>query len=306
MSESFEHHESTLSRRQFLAASLAAVGTTLVLAACGSEQQRSRVIGDPIDFSHLPDGPLHAKPWQYDVDPLTPTYNKEAQIYTKNQATIIHKHLVIEAIKTATGYESSRINTQGRFNFTHGTITAVAKLPEGVGTWPAIWLLPEEAETPKILKSHGIANHPDSDPAYYAWGGEIDWLETVGAETHPVNNSPAVHTHRSVAAKNEAGISPFVQPVPDGQTKYHEYGLHKESGLLQFTLDGKVVHEVTRKDSDTLRDWPFDDYRYYVIANLAMGGTWGGELRNIYPPNGIDDSKAPWKFQIAEMHYQST
>jgi beta-glucanase (GH16 family) len=307
MSESIEQNHPALSRRQFLTGAML-IGGALVLDACSAKPQHSSVPKptDPLDFSHLPDGRFADKLWRYELDPRVAGYNHEAQTYTDTQAIMTKGHLAIEAIKTANGYKSSRIDTKGLFNFTHGTVTAVAKLPEGVGTWPAIWMLPDATETPRILTKHGIegAQADPNDPTYYAWGGEIDWLETIGANNNPVNNTPAVHTHESITTGVDGGISPFVLPVPDGQKRFHEYGLHKETGLLQFTLDGKVIHEVTRKDGDTLAEWPFDDYRYYLIANLAMGGSWGGRMNKEFPPYGIDDSKGPWKFEIAEMHYQ--
>lgn len=292
MSERPEKKHSLLNRRTIVTAGLAvALGSSIGLASFGPHN-------NPLDFSRLPNGPLNSAPWEYDVDPLTPTYNNEAQVYTKNHATIKDGLLTIDAVKTATGYESSRIETKGKFEFTYGTLTAVAKLPDGVGTWPSVWLLPDETATPRILTKDGIIGNPDGDPFYYAWGGEIDFLETVGAENNPVNNQPAVHTHASFSSGNTTGISPVTIAVPDGQQKFHAYGIHKEPGLIQFTLDGKVVHEVKRHKGDTLAQWPFDDYKYYVVANLAMGGTWGGENKADYPPLGIDHTKSPWRFAI--------
>jgi beta-glucanase (GH16 family) len=304
-----------LSRRDLLvASSLAAI--TGALSACGggakAKPQPSNApeidtstpdAQDPLDFSGQPDGSVDRKVWRFETDPKVPGYNNEAQIYTRDHAKIKNHTLVIDAIKTATGYASSRIDTRDTFSFTYGTITARAKLPKGVGTWPAIWLLPVEGDTPKVLKKYGIPVNTDDD-YYYSYGGEIDILETVGAEDKPVNNQPTAHTYKSRVA-GPTGASTAVVKVPDGQEKFHDYGLRKTPGLLEFTLDGKVVHRFARKAGDDVHTWPYDDYHYYVLANLAMGGTWGGERNKEFPPDGIDDSQAPWQFEIAALHFEA-
>jgi beta-glucanase (GH16 family) len=293
-----------LSRRHLLAgASMAALG---MLTGCGKGQPGPSPgevdPNDPLDFSDQPDGPIDTKVWSFDLNKLTPTYNQEAQVYTDRHATIQDGSLVIDAIRTASGYESSRINTQGKFSLDYGSLTVRAKLPKGVGTWPAVWLLPEDSMTPDILKKHGLPNDTDDD-YYYVWGGEIDVLETVGSQADPVNNQPTAHTYNSRRAGPDGATTAFV-PVPDGQQAFHDYGLHKAPGLLEFSLDGKVVQRITRKPGDSLADWPYDDYRYYLVANLAMGGSWGGERRDEFPPDGIDDSQAPWKLEIAGLHFR--
>jgi beta-glucanase (GH16 family) len=225
-------------------------------------------------------------------------------VYDNKHAAINEGVLTIEAVRTANGeYRSSRIDTMNHWSFTHGRITATAKLPTGVGTWPALWLLPDERQTPRILAKHGIQDTPDSD-LYYAWGGEVDMVEAVGWENKPVSAHMTVHSHASITAGSDTGISEHVQPITDGQTAFHEYSLTKRKGLIEFGVDGRTVHGVERQHGDTLADWPFDDYPYYFIANLAMGGTWGGRMKQEFPPNGIDDSQAPWKFQISELHFQ--
>jgi beta-glucanase (GH16 family) len=164
--------------------------------------------------------------------------------------------------------------------------------------------LPNQSQTPAILARNHITDNPNSN-YYYAWGGEIDMLETVGWENDPVNNTMTVHSHRSIAAGSDTGISQLVLPVPTGETEFHEYSLTKRTGLIEFGLDGKTVHGVERQAGDTLAEWPYDDFRYYLIANLAMGGTWGGQMRQEFPPYGIENSHDPWKFEIAALDFQS-
>ena len=55
--------------------------------------------------------------------------------------------LIIEAHREDYGdalYTSGRIQTSGKADFLYGRFEARARLPEGQGTWPAIWMLPSD------------------------------------------------------------------------------------------------------------------------------------------------------------------
>ena len=68
--------------------------------------------------------------------------NNELEYYTNSNAFIANGMLTIEARKESVGsfkYTSSRlVSTQA---FKYGIFEARIKLPKGVGTWPALWLL---------------------------------------------------------------------------------------------------------------------------------------------------------------------
>lgn len=302
-------HQSQLTRRRLLTTG-GAVLLGAAISACArhpvpvnaNNSNSPRITSDPLDLSRLPNGPLRGFPWRYELNPQVPKYNHEAEVYTNDHATIRDGKLTIQAVRTGKGsYQSSLVDTMNRWGFTHGTITAKAKFPKGVGTWPALWLLPDERDTPAILAKRHINDTPNSD-LYYAWGGEIDFAETVGF-MKPVSNNITVHTHKSIESGSD-GMASKIIAVPDGEEAFHEYSVTKKPGHITFGLDGKTVFGIERQHGDTLAEWPFDDYRYYFIANLAMGGSWGGQMKHEYPPLGIDNSQAPWDFEIAELHYQ--
>ena len=77
--------------------------------------------------------------------------NNELQYYTSRQENVKveNGNLVITARKESYGgmnYTSSRIVTREKGDWLYGRIEINAKLPEGVGTWPAIWMLPTDWE----------------------------------------------------------------------------------------------------------------------------------------------------------------
>ena len=66
-------------------------------------------------------------------------------------------------------YTSGRINTKDKVELQYGYWEIRAKLPSGVGTWPAIWMLNSK------IDSIGWPNC-----------GEIDIMEHVGFDPHKV------------------------------------------------------------------------------------------------------------------------
>ena len=72
-------------------------------------------------------------------------------------------------------YTSSRLKSQGKEEFQYGRIEISAKLPSGVGIWPAIWMLGSNFNT-------------------IGWPacGEMDIMEYVGYEPNTV--FATVHT----------------------------------------------------------------------------------------------------------------
>ena len=87
--------------------------------------------------------------WSY--DPHAPGWtNNELQEYTQSTDNVFVKdgNLVLKGIKkTIDGrnyYSSGKVKTKDKEDFTYGKIVASAKVPEGQGLWPAIWMMPTE------------------------------------------------------------------------------------------------------------------------------------------------------------------
>lgn len=248
------------------------------------------------DFANIPNGPLPTDFWNFDIGTKVANYNNEAQAYTNNLKNIRVEDgiLIIEAIKEnydGKHFTSARINTFKKFSFLYGTLETDMILPQGIGTWPAAWLLPRyDIYNPK---NYNVNQH---NKFIYTFNGEIDFMETIGRLVN--ENYPAAHTYASLNSPGE-GI-PILKSVPDAYTKFHKYGVIKTPDLISFTLDGEVYATV-KKNGNSPINWPFDQ-PYYLIINLALGGNWaGGDPR--FPPYGIDESKAPWQLKTRSIHY---
>ena len=124
------------------------------------------VWSDEFDYNGLPAD----NKWSYDTAGNAGGWgNNESQFYTKarlRNAEVKDGYLNITARKEdykGFSYTSARLITKQKGDWLFGRMEIKAKLPDGRGMWPAIWMLP-------------------SDWVYGGWpaSGEIDIMENVG------------------------------------------------------------------------------------------------------------------------------
>lgn len=178
-------------------------------------------------------------------------------------------------------YTSARLTTYPKFSFQYGKIEVMAKLPKGKGTWPAIWMLPNNLRT-KI--------------EHWPLCGEIDIMEEVGKAPNVIHTS--MHTGLYNFLKhNQYTHFDTVNNVSDS---FHLYGIEWTSKSIKFFIDNELFYEATKgengKDS-TNAGWPFDK-PYFLILNLAIGGNWGGKIDDtIFPATMEVDYVRVYKHQ---------
>ena len=216
-----------------------------------------------------------AKKWGYDVGG-SGWGNHELEYYTKENlknARVENGKLIIEAIKEpleGKNYTSARLTSKGKADFLYGRFEVKAKLPKGLGTWPAIWMLATE-------HSYGQNYWPDN--------GEIDIMEHVGYDPNVIHAS--VHTksyYHSIGTQKTA-----VKTIPTSMTEFHVYRIDWTPEKIDSYIDGELY--FTFKNEKTgWKEWPFDK-KQHILLNLAVGGDWGGQ-------KGVDDSIFPQKMEI--------
>lgn len=226
------------------------------------------VWADEFNYTGLPD----STKWGYDVGGHG-WGNNEDQFYTKarKENTRVEKgHLIIEAIKENyenKPYTSARLVTKGKAEWQYGKIEVRAKIPDGRGTWPAIWML--GATTP--LK------WPDD--------GEIDIMEHVGYDPGVLHGS--VHCkkyYHSIGTQKTATI-----PLRNPFDQFHIYGVEWDKENVVISLDGKAYFQF-KNEHTGYEAWPFDN-KMYLLLNLAVGGNWGGA-------KGVDETIWPKRMEI--------
>ncbi|MFV5698855.1 glycoside hydrolase family 16 protein [Flavobacterium sp. ZT3R17] len=199
------------------------------------------------------DGAPDASKWNFQV--WDPGYvNDELQSYTnRSENTIVEGGVLkIKAIREQYGkgeFTSGRLESNGKFDFTYGKIVIRAKLPTGVGTWPAVWMLGSNI---------GSVGWPAC--------GEVDILESVGKELN-VNHSSLHSPGRSGNTPDTGTIN-----VPNDNTEFHIYTADWKAGSIKFYVDDKLFYTFVNSDK-----FPFNK-NFYLIVNLAMGGVWGGPV----------------------------
>lgn len=236
-----------------------------------SEFESKPFWADEFNKKGLPD----AKKWGYDVGG-SGWGNHELQYYTKDNlknARVENGKLIIEAIKEpfeGKNYTSARLTSKGKADFLYGRFEVKAKLPKGLGTWPAIWMLATE-------HSYGQNYWPDN--------GEIDIMEHVGYDPNVIHAS--VHTksyYHSIGTQKTA-----VKTIPTAMTDFHVYRIDWTPEKIESYIDGELY--FTFKNEKTgWKEWPFDK-KQHILLNIAVGGDWGGQ-------KGVDDSIFPQKMEI--------
>ncbi|MCH4822274.1 family 16 glycosylhydrolase [Gramella lutea] len=204
--------------------------------------------------------------WNYEIGNGTNGWgNNEAQYYTDSEDNVRVEdgNLVITARREAeSGFDftSARITTKDKFEFTYGRVEVRAKLPEGGGTWPAIWML--GAEWPEE-----------------AWPGvgEMDIMEWVGNQ--PDRVSSALHLPGNSGGNAIVGD---VTGITDASTEFHIYEVEWTAEKITFLMDG-VPHLEFDNDEST----PFQS-DFYLLLNIAMGGTLGGTIADDFQESSME------------------
>lgn len=190
----------------------------------------------------------------------------ELQAYTRNAANAYYDgqgRLVIKAIKEAAPggktYTSARLSSRHAAQpqlWVHGLFEARIKVPDGVGIWPAWWLLGQDN--------------------LYGWPycGEIDIMEapasaaTLG-QIHQGTHSP----HAATGADVGAGVAPS---AGSWGADFHTYTVDWRHGSVEFYIDHRSTGKVTQAQVEAAGGvWVFDHRPQSPILNLAVGG-WAG------------------------------
>jgi beta-glucanase (GH16 family) len=151
-------------------------------------------------------------------------------------------------------YTSARLNS--KFAFTYGKVEIRAKMPFGVGTFPALWMLGQNiTETGGYwAATHGTTGWPDC--------GEIDIIEHWGENQDFVQS--ALHNRSSFGGTiNKGG-----RVISNASTEFHIYTLDWNSNKMTFSVDG-IVHYVYNPENKNIQNWPYDAPQY-LLFNVAI------------------------------------
>jgi len=166
-------------------------------------------------------------------------------------------------------------------------------LPDGIGTWPAIWMMPSQPKYASLS--------PASDTNRYLNDGEMDIAESAGVQPHMVYG-----VAHSIAYPEGGPDNSYYSTVtvPDNNTVFHDYELDWTPTSLTFSVDGKPFYTYTKQAGADWHSWPFNQ-PFYLIVDLALGGTWAGNDRAQFPTDGVDKAALPASMQVQSINYYS-
>mgnify|MGYP000874438770 CR=1 FL=1 len=250
--------------------------------------------------SYVKNGVLYIKPTFTEDAIGTQTLNNgEANIWGGSPADLCTSNAFYGCQRSAAGsgnvinpIRSARLRTANSFHFKYGRVEVRAQLPKGDWLWPAIWMLP---------RYNFYGNWPAS--------GEIDIMESRGNDaSYPSGGHDAFGSTLHWGPnwdqnRYKLTHADYKHPQSLGDD-FHVYGLYWDANGLYTYIDSesnKVLQLDFTKQSfwdrgqfpssldnpwvDRLNAAPFDQ-EFYLILNLAVGGTSG------YFPDG--QGGKPW------------
>ncbi|WP_416448469.1 family 16 glycosylhydrolase [Leeuwenhoekiella sp. A2] len=200
--------------------------------------------------------------WNYEIGNNNGWGNQELQYYTDTNAEVSDGTLKITATKEATNgfdYSSARINTKDNYEFKYGRVDVRAKLPEGGGTWPAIWMLG--------------GNYTEVGwPAT----GEVDIMEYKGNEPDIVHGTLHYPDHSGGNGDTSSTT------IENASGEFHTYTVEWTAEHILFAIDGEIFKEFTNSPAV-----PFN-HTFFMILNVAMGGTFGGAVDPAFQQSAME------------------
>ncbi len=215
---------------------------------------------------------IDTKNWTYDLGGGG-WGNGEMEVYTNRpeNARTENGLLIIEAHKDKNAnngfdFTSARLKTQGLQSFKYGRIEARIKVPVGKGFWPAFWMLGDNITS---------VGWPDC--------GEIDIMEHMGKEPDLI-----LGTMHGPGYSGALGLTKWNRQTYNIADDFHTYAIEWDTDQISWFYDGVKYSTYTRADVGD-RKWVFDQ-PFFIILNLAIGGTLGG----LVPPT----TEFPAQYQI--------
>ena len=201
---------------------------------------------------------LDRSKWSFEIGNGTNGWgNSELEYYTNRTQNCSEQNgiLNITALKenyNGYNYTSARIKTQGRFSFKYGKVEAKMKLPFGQGMWPAFWMLGDNISQVGWPKC-----------------GEIDIMEMIGGQGRENTVHGSAHWGGDYTRKYSLSSGTFAD-------SFHVYDITWTPSQIAWLVDGitYATLDITPSSLSAFQN------NFFIILNLAVGGTWPGSPDN--------------------------
>lgn len=221
---------------------------------------------------------LDTDKWSYQLGTgsqfgLTGWGNNELQYYTDREDNVyiedgmLHITARQEFFQNM-NYTSGRLRTINKGDWKFGRFEFRAKLPEGQGLWPAIWMLPTEE-------------------VYGGWpsSGEIDIMELVGHEPSTIHGT----VHFGPSWPSQQRTRTYSLDEGKFSDDFHVFEIEWVEDKISWFVDGEEFYSVTPASLSN-QNYPFNE-TFHLLLNVAVGGNWPGNPDNTteFPQSMIID-----------------
>ncbi|MGK0412151.1 MAG: beta-glucanase (GH16 family) [Polaribacter sp.] len=215
--------------------------------------------------------------WTYDIGRGQNGWgNNELQYYSDRPENVqvkdgmLHITAMNESYMGA-NYSSAKLLTKGIYQSKYGRYEARIKMPWGQGLWPAFWLLGDD--------SNGAVAWPQI--------GEIDIMEYVGQEPTITNGS----IHGPGYSGGEAITKSYELEGDRFDTNFHIFGIEWGENYINYYVDDVLYNQITPSDLPEGTEWVFNNNQFYIILNLAVGGSFVGSPNEetVFPQTMVVD-----------------
>ena len=154
-------------------------------------------------------------------------------------------------------YTSASLTTRRLHSWMYGRFKMRGRIDTRAGLWPAFWTLGVEGEWPNCGEIDIMEYYRGMLLANAAWGTEKRWVPEWDDIRTPITDF------------ND----------PNWSEKFHVWRMDWDADSIELYVDDLLLNTIDLKETinqDEQGENPFHQ-RHYIILNLAIGGTQGGD-----------------------------
>lgn len=231
------------------------------------------------------DGQPDPRNWTYEIGFVR---NRELQWYQPENARCENGLLIIEARRERkqnpgykpnsenwrenrkySEYTSASLTTKGLHNWMYGRFEMRGRIDTRAGLWPAFWTLGTKGRWPSCGEIDIMEYYRGTLLANAAWGSEKRWVPKWDDTRKPITDF------------ND----------PNWSKKFHIWRMDWDVDIIKLYVDEMLLNTIDLKKTFNKDKEGKNPFRqpHYIILNLAIGGSAGGDPSN---------TKFPAKFEV--------
>ena len=187
--------------------------------------------------------------------------------YAMRNGKLILRGIINNSLPNDTAkYLTGGIYTKDKVGFGFGRLEIFAKLNGARGAWPAFWLLSQDMGWPH--------------------GGEIDIMERLNSDAIAYQTVHSHYTFNLKIKEPKQGATGSIDPK-----NFNNYAVELHRDSLVFFINNKRTFSYPRIKTDKQGQYPFDQYKYYLLLDMQLGGSWVGK---VYPEDLPVEMEIDW------------